>query len=200
MNSVTSLKTVTKNVRSLVEGALEDGGGLLRLAPCWVPRSFLQPGKRLKLHPDDLYAFGLNRGGIDERWFSSTTPAANENRTPDEGLSYVIVNRQRFTLQQAVVECGADLIGKKIWNKYNRWPKAAKSHGLSWSRICPNPNTATSISSSASSIGKPTWTSTSKKTITSSPSPLVTAAAKGTWTAGLCMVTSMASNPSPPKN
>ena len=77
MHSVTSLKTITKNVRPLVESALEKSGGLLRLAPCWVPRSFLQPGKRLKLHPDDLYAFGLNRGGIDERWFASTTPAAN---------------------------------------------------------------------------------------------------------------------------
>jgi hypothetical protein len=96
--SVTSLKTVTKNVRSLVEGALADGGGLLRLAPCWVPRSFLQPGKRLKLHPDDLYAFGLNRGGIDERWFASTTPAANENRTPDEGLSYVVAGNSRFNI------------------------------------------------------------------------------------------------------
>lgn len=71
MNTVTSLKTVKKNVRSLVEGALEEGGGLLRLAPCWVPRSFLEPGKRLKLYPDDLYAYGLNRGGIDERWFAA---------------------------------------------------------------------------------------------------------------------------------
>ena len=62
MNTVTELKTVKKNVRSLVEGALAENEGLLRLAPCWVPRSFLQPGKRLKLHPDDLYAFGLNRG------------------------------------------------------------------------------------------------------------------------------------------
>src|SRR5438477_9163820 len=114
IKSVTSLKTVNKNVRSLVEGALAESAGLLRLAPCWVPRSFLQPGKRLKLHPDDLYAFGLNRGGIDERWFASTTPAANENRTPDEGLSYVIVGNQRFTLQRAVAECGASLIGKKI--------------------------------------------------------------------------------------
>ncbi len=89
MNTVTALRTVKKNVQKLVEGALGETGGLLRLAPCWVPRSFLQPGKRLKLHPDDLYAYGLNRGGIDERWFASTTPAANENRTPDEGLSYV---------------------------------------------------------------------------------------------------------------
>ena len=63
---------------------------------------FLQPGKRLKLHPEDLYAYGLDRGGIDERWFASTTPAANENRTPDEGLSYCVVGNQRFTLQRAV--------------------------------------------------------------------------------------------------
>src|SRR3954466_7400118 len=126
MNTVTSLKTVTNKVRSLVEGALADTGGLLRLAPCWVPRSFLQPGKRLKLHPDDLYAFGLNRGGIDERWFASTTPAANENRTPDEGLSYVVAGRQRFTLQQAVAEGGAGIIGKKIWNKYKKWPVYSK--------------------------------------------------------------------------
>ena len=98
MNKVTALRTATKNVKSLVEAALEETRGLLRLAPCWVPRSFLQPGKRLKLHPDDLYAFGLNRGGIDERWFASTTPAANENRTPDEGLSYVVAGKQRFTL------------------------------------------------------------------------------------------------------
>src|SRR5438067_9019578 len=126
IKSVTSLKTAAKKVRGLVEGALAESGGLLRLAPCWVPRSFLQPGKRLKLHPDDLYAYGLNRGGIDERWFASTTPAANENRTPDEGLSYVVADSQKFTLQQAVAECGADLIGKSIWNKYQRWPVYSK--------------------------------------------------------------------------
>src|SRR3954447_7822347 len=126
MNSVLQLKTVKKNVQKSVEAALGETGGLLRLAPCWVPRSFLQPGKRLKLHPDDLYAFGLNRGGIDERWFASTTPAANDNRTPDEGLSYVVTGQQRFTLQQAVVECGADLIGQRIWDQYQRWPVYSK--------------------------------------------------------------------------
>ena len=72
--TVKQLKTLTGNVKLAVEAALNDNGGLLRLAPCWVPRSFLQPGKRLKLDPRDLYAFGLNRGGIDERWFGSTTP------------------------------------------------------------------------------------------------------------------------------
>src|SRR6266480_5255762 len=126
IRTVNSLKTVTRNVASLIEGVLSDNGGLLRLAPCWVPRSFLQPGKRLKLHPDDLYAYGLNRGGIDERWFASTTPAANEGRVPDEGLSYVVAGRERFTLRQAVADCGATLIGKKIWNKYGRWPVYSK--------------------------------------------------------------------------
>src|SRR5580765_4594850 len=126
LTSVSQLKTITKNVRALVEGALEDSGGLLRLAPCWVPRSFLQPGKRLKLHPDDLSAFGLNRGGIDERWFASTTPAANENRTPDEGLSYAVVGNRRFSLAKAVEDCGADLIGSRLWKKYGKWPVYSK--------------------------------------------------------------------------
>ena len=96
MNTVSSLKTITKNVKSLAEAALQDTGGLLRLAPNWVPRSFLQPGLRIKLHPDDTYAYGANRGGIDERWFASTTEAANEGRVPDEGLSYVVSGGARF--------------------------------------------------------------------------------------------------------
>jgi hypothetical protein len=124
--SVKELKTVSSNVKHAAEAALNDTGGLLRLAPCWVPRSFLQPGKRLKLDPRDLYAFGLNRGGIDERWFGSTTPAANENRTPDEGLSYVVHNGQRFTLADAISELGGRIIGDAIWNKYRKWPVYSK--------------------------------------------------------------------------
>lgn len=126
VKTVKDLKTVSGNVKKLAEAALEKSGGLLRLAPCWVPRSFLHPGKRLKLDPKDLYAFGLNRGGIDERWFSSTTPAANENRTPDEGLSYVVANGSRCTLKDAVAELGAEIVGKALWGKYKRWPVYSK--------------------------------------------------------------------------
>ncbi|HEX3446562.1 MAG TPA: hypothetical protein VHS80_17740, partial [Chthoniobacterales bacterium] len=61
MKTVTSLKTAESNLRGLIDASLEQSGGLLRLAPCWVPRSFLQPGRRLKLHPDDVYAYGLDR-------------------------------------------------------------------------------------------------------------------------------------------
>ena len=78
----------------MITQAFEQGEGILRLAPTWVPRSFCIPGKRIKLHPADYYAFGAHRGGIDERWFSSTTKADNGPlTTPDEGLSYVVSGR-----------------------------------------------------------------------------------------------------------
>lgn len=108
------------------KAALEANEGLLRLAPTWVPRSFLQPGRRLKLHPDDYYALGKHRGGIDERWFASTTAADNEGAPPDEGLSYVTHDGARFTLRDAVASLGAEIIGAKIWDKYKRWPVYSK--------------------------------------------------------------------------
>src|SRR6476620_11346883 len=107
MNTVTQLRTFKGNTKSKVESELSHTGGVLRLAPAWVPRSFLQPGLRIKLHPDDTYAYGLNRGGIDERWFGSTTVTANEGRADDEGLSYVVVGKERFTLRDAIAESGA---------------------------------------------------------------------------------------------
>lgn len=58
---------------TLAENLLKEGKGILRLVPTWVPRAFCIPGRRIKLHPDDYYVLGLERGGIDERWFSSTT-------------------------------------------------------------------------------------------------------------------------------
>jgi hypothetical protein len=110
-----------------VKTALDAGGGVLRLAPTWVPRSFLMPGRRIKLAPQDTYAYGAHRGGIDERWFASTTPAANENRTEDEGLSWVVVDgKKAFTLLDAIGLEGSAFIGKALWDKYKRWPVYSK--------------------------------------------------------------------------
>jgi hypothetical protein len=114
------------NVKQLATAALTEGAGILRLAPNWVPRSFLQPGRRIKLHPADYYALGTHRGGIDERWFGSTTPATNEGAPPDEGLSYVVLGKDRLTLRDAVAELGAEIVGEPIWNAYHRWPVYSK--------------------------------------------------------------------------
>src|SRR5215203_6714333 len=98
--------------RSQIRDIVNRSGGLLRLEPCWVPRSFMHPGRRLRLRPDDLYAFGAHRGGINERWFSSTTNADNGPGTPpDEGLSYVRHGGTRFLLKAAVQQAGDLLLG-----------------------------------------------------------------------------------------
>ncbi len=39
------------NTERLIQMALDQGRGVLRLAPAWVPRSFCIPGRRLKCIP-----------------------------------------------------------------------------------------------------------------------------------------------------
>ncbi len=114
------------SVDKMIREAIDGGEGILRLAPTWVPRSFLMPGRRLKLAAEDLYALGAHRGGIDERWFASTTMAMNENRAWDEGLSYVVANGSRFLLKDAIESEGTRLIGRKMWDEFHRWPVYSK--------------------------------------------------------------------------
>jgi hypothetical protein len=93
---------------------------ILPLWPTWVPRDILVPGGRLRLHPADLYALGPHRGGLDERWLASTTPANNGPATPpDEGLSYAQYQGERVLLR--------DLIGD--------WPVLCKL----FDNACPIP-------------------------------------------------------------
>ena len=107
---------------AMIREALAAGDGVVRLAPCWVPRSFLMPGGRLKLDPRDLYAYGAHRGGIDERWFSSTTNAANGPGTPaDEGLSYIDFNGKRALLKEAVETSGDAFLGADVMSREGGW-------------------------------------------------------------------------------
>lgn len=109
-------------MNSIVSEALKAGEGIVRLAPCWVPRAFLMPGGRLKLDPRDLYAYGAHRGGIDERWFSSTTRADNGPGTPDdEGLSYIDFQGKRVLLKQAIEEHGDAYLGADVMRQYGGW-------------------------------------------------------------------------------
>ncbi len=99
------------STRTATQEAIDAGAGILRLEPCWVPRTFMVPGRRLKLHPDDLYALGGHRGGINERWFCSTTNASNGPGTPaDEGLSYVRLENGTRVLFKALVDAAGDLL------------------------------------------------------------------------------------------
>ena len=119
------------NTAAAIRRALDQGQGILRLAPAWVPRSFCIPGRRIKLHPDDYYALGGVRGGIDERWFASTTPADNGPLTsPNEGLSFVVSEdggkAEQVLLRDAVAELKGALIGERIWKQCGRWPMFSK--------------------------------------------------------------------------
>jgi hypothetical protein len=114
-----------------IQLAFEQGKGILRLAPNWVPRSFCVPGRRIKLHPNDYYALGGVRGGIDERWFSSTTPADNGPLTgKNEGLSQVVFEDggkvEQVLLRDAVAELKGKLIGDRLWKEYKSWPMYSK--------------------------------------------------------------------------
>ena len=115
----------------IAKDALEQGQGILRLAPNWVPRSFCIPGRRIKLHPDDYYALGGERGGIDERWFSSTTPADNGPLTSEnEGLSMVVFEdgntSHQITLRDAIDELKGEIIGDRLWDEHQKWPVYSK--------------------------------------------------------------------------
>jgi hypothetical protein len=114
--------------RQLTGQALEQGQGVLRMYPNWVPRSFCVPGRRLRLHPADLYALGGSRGGIDERWFSSTTFADNGPGTPeDEGLSYICVDdAHKVTLRDALAELGPEIIGQEAIDRHGGWVMYSK--------------------------------------------------------------------------
>jgi hypothetical protein len=107
---------------TLLKEALAAGEGIVRLAPCWVPRSFLMPGGRLKLDPRDLYALGAHRGGIDERWFASTTKADNGPGTPeDEGLSYIACDGGRVLLKEAIETIGDAFLGADVMREQGGW-------------------------------------------------------------------------------
>lgn len=106
-----------------------EGGGVLHLIPTWVPRSFNEPGHRLRLHPDDYFCFGMDRGGICERWLGSVTVARNGPSTgATEGMSFVLSTGtdEPFLLADAVQELGEDLIGEELYTRYGTWPTFAK--------------------------------------------------------------------------
>ncbi|MDR3643541.1 MAG: hypothetical protein P4M02_00530 [Clostridia bacterium] len=118
----------------VIQETFEKDGGIFKMLPAFLPRRFGEPGFRLKLHPNDYYAFGVQRGAIKERWFSSIVPAMNgELALPDEGLSYVYMEdkKQRFLFRDAVEGLSKELIGDELIERYGTWPVFAKFYDYS---------------------------------------------------------------------
>jgi hypothetical protein len=98
------------DVKDAVSGILAETGGLLRLKPAWVSRTFPPPGKRFGL-PDETYDMG-ERGYLTERWLGSTTEAENPIRTPNEGLSFIDApDGAEITLKDAVEDLPGEIMG-----------------------------------------------------------------------------------------
>lgn len=118
------------NMQKSTEEAFDEGHGILRMVPNWVPRRFSQAGRRLRLHPDDYYALGTDRGSIKERWFSSVISAMNGPLAPpDEGMSYVSLSddpADKLLFRDVVETLGADLIGQELQDRYGTWPMYSK--------------------------------------------------------------------------
>ncbi|MEF9895755.1 MAG: hypothetical protein RSJ41_05460 [Clostridia bacterium] len=118
------------NHESLIRKTFEAGAGIFRLNPVFVPRLFGKAGHRLKLHQDDYYALGLERGSMKERWFSSVIAAQNGPlAAPDEGMSYVAVSPdsdEKFSLKEAIEVMGAEIIGETLMETYGGWPMYSK--------------------------------------------------------------------------
>lgn len=116
--------------KTAIRNLFERGKGILQLIPNWVPRGFNEPGHRLRLHPDDYFAFGMDRGGICERWLGSVTVALNGPKTgPTEGMSFILDGENsaaKILFADAISELGPDIIGAELMTRYGTWPTFAK--------------------------------------------------------------------------
>jgi hypothetical protein len=103
-----------------IRGVFERNEGILRLEPVFIAYPFSKPGRRLKLHPNDYYAFGTERGAVKERWLSSVMPGegrASHVESP---------NGECISLIDFVRELGAELIGGGLMAKHGTFPMHAK--------------------------------------------------------------------------
>ena len=110
------------SVRSTVEKALEQGKGDPAPGAELGAALVLRSRKENQAPPRRLLRVRRRAGGIDERWFSSTTPADNGPKTsPNEGLCFVVLEdggrTEKVTLRDAMAELKGAIIGERIWNK-----------------------------------------------------------------------------------
>jgi len=112
-------------------------GGLLRLAPTWVPRSFFSlacASSCIRMIPMPT---ARTAAGIDERWFASTTEAANEGASPMK-VSATVWSGGTAYVTKAVEDCRRGFwLEKAIWNKYRRCRYIPNS-SITWTYSAPH--------------------------------------------------------------
>ena len=109
----------------VLDQALAESDGILRLEPTWVARDFLPPGRRLGL-PDSAYDVG-ERGYICERWLASTTRADNAVGPPGEGLSNLVLDSgERLSLLDAVQADPVAIMGAEYASTHSGLGRLAK--------------------------------------------------------------------------
>ena len=115
--------------QSLLQDQLDRYDGVARFLPTWLPRNFLPPGRRLKVHPDDLYAFGMEKGGIAERWFVSTgAPISGETTLDESTMSRFWLGKgeDTITFPEAIALMGDTLLGEETMKTLGTFKMFAK--------------------------------------------------------------------------
>jgi len=123
------LTTTINERKNILKKEVEQNNGIFRLLPAWVARILLLPGRRLKLDPRDLYAYGAERGPLCERWMASTGMADNSSLTVEnEGLSFIAIDggREKILFKEAIEIMGDEILGNYIMNKYGGLTAFAK--------------------------------------------------------------------------
>lgn len=104
--------------KQMLREYIEASGGVMRLAPSWVTRTFLPPGRRLKMDNRDIYPRGAAQGAVAERWMASTGMVDNGPTTgPDEGMSFIACKTktgvEKILLKEAIELMGDEILGKE---------------------------------------------------------------------------------------
>ena len=119
-----------KNIEVMLEKALSENNGILRLKPSWVARDFLLTGKNLGLKDEE---YETETGAkISERWVGSTTRAETGLTSPNEGLSLAclsedIDNKATNVFLADVIKNFKEMImGKEYSKTHNDLDRLAK--------------------------------------------------------------------------
>lgn len=105
---------------SALKNELEKNGGVARMKPTWLCRTFLPPGRRLKLHPEDMYPNGVDAGGVAERWFCSMGVAeTGKKEVSADTMSWfwTAEDAEGISFREAIEQMGDELLGKEVMEK-----------------------------------------------------------------------------------